>query len=148
MMRFHCEIDWARIRSENINIGPAHSCASPTHVVLRRTFPLIHKSNYCAVARQPELSKVKRRLVPGDGVEPSQYCYRGILSPLCLPIPPPGQIEYRISNKECRFQNCDSIFSNYQKGSCVPCVYPAWLSEKGMAFPPPGPKTTTISYKL
>ena len=29
-------------------------------------------------------------LVPGAGLEPARYRYRGILSPLCLPIPPPG----------------------------------------------------------
>ncbi len=27
-------------------------------------------------------------LVPLTGLEPVRYCYRGILSPLCLPIPP------------------------------------------------------------
>ncbi len=30
-------------------------------------------------------------LVPGAGVEPARSCDRGILSPLCLPISPPGQ---------------------------------------------------------
>jgi hypothetical protein len=29
-------------------------------------------------------------MVPGAGIEPAQHCCRGILSPLCLPIPPPG----------------------------------------------------------
>ena len=29
-------------------------------------------------------------MVPGDGLEPSRSFLRGILSPLCLPIPPPG----------------------------------------------------------
>ena len=29
-------------------------------------------------------------LVPGAGLEPARSCLRGILSPLCLPIPPPG----------------------------------------------------------
>ncbi len=29
-------------------------------------------------------------MVPGAGIEPARYCYRGILSPLCLPISPPG----------------------------------------------------------
>jgi hypothetical protein len=29
--------------------------------------------------------------VPGAGVEPARDCSRGILSPLRLPIPPPGQ---------------------------------------------------------
>ena len=29
-------------------------------------------------------------MVPRVGVEPTRYCYRGILSPLRLPISPPG----------------------------------------------------------
>ena len=29
-------------------------------------------------------------LVPEAGLEPARYFYRGILSPLCLPIPPLG----------------------------------------------------------
>ena len=29
-------------------------------------------------------------MVPGAGLEPARSCLRGILNPLCLPIPPPG----------------------------------------------------------
>ena len=29
-------------------------------------------------------------MVPGAGLEPARHCCRGILSPLCLPISPPG----------------------------------------------------------
>ena len=29
-------------------------------------------------------------MVPEAGLEPARYFYRGILSPLCLPIPPLG----------------------------------------------------------
>jgi hypothetical protein len=32
------------------------------------------------------------RLVPGEGVEPSRYCYRRILSPLRLPFRHPGSV--------------------------------------------------------
>ncbi len=35
-------------------------------------------------------------MVPEAGLEPARYFYRGILSPLCLPIPPLGQF---LSNK-------------------------------------------------
>ena len=31
-----------------------------------------------------------RHMVPEAGLEPARYFYRGILSPLCLPIPPLG----------------------------------------------------------
>ena len=32
-----------------------------------------------------------KEVVPEAGLEPARYFYRGILSPLCLPIPPLGQ---------------------------------------------------------
>ena len=32
-----------------------------------------------------------REMVPGAGIEPARRLKRGILSPLCLPIPPPGR---------------------------------------------------------
>ena len=35
-------------------------------------------------------------MVPEAGLEPARYFYRGILSPLRLPIPPPG-LWYRFS---------------------------------------------------
>ena len=31
-------------------------------------------------------------MVPEAGLEPARYFYRGILSPLCLPIPPLGLV--------------------------------------------------------
>ena len=34
-------------------------------------------------------------MVPRAGLEPARSCLRGILNPLCLPIPPPGQF-YKI----------------------------------------------------
>ena len=36
-------------------------------------------------------------MVPRAGLEPARSCLRGILSPLCLPIPPPGQLVCMIS---------------------------------------------------
>ena len=38
------------------------------------------------------ISTQDSRLVPLTGLEPVWYCYRGILSPLCLPIPPQRHI--------------------------------------------------------
>ena len=32
-------------------------------------------------------------MVPEAGLEPARYFYRGILSPLCLPIPPLGHVD-------------------------------------------------------
>jgi predicted membrane protein len=39
---------------------------------------------------------INRGVVPGAGIEPARYFYRGILSPLCLPISPPGLSVYVI----------------------------------------------------
>ena len=37
--------------------------------------------------------------VPGARLELAQYCYRGILSPLCLPVPPPGHILLEVRSR-------------------------------------------------
>ncbi len=37
------------------------------------------------------ISKCLFLMVPGAGIEPARPQSRGILSPLCLPISPPGQ---------------------------------------------------------
>ena len=39
-------------------------------------------------------------MVPGAGLEPAQYCYRGILSPLRLPISPSGHYKYEKNSKQ------------------------------------------------
>ena len=49
-------------------------------------------------------------MVPGDGLEPSRSYKRGILNPLCLPIPPPGHCYLTIE---------DSLF----KVSLAPTTY-------------------------
>ena len=39
-------------------------------------------------------------LVPGTGIEPVRYRYRRILSPVRLPIPPPGhQVGHSLENR-------------------------------------------------
>ena len=40
---------------------------------------------------------INRGVVPGAGIEPARYFYRGILSPLRLPISPPGLSVYKAS---------------------------------------------------
>ena len=49
--------------------------------------------NLCAtyIATADSFDKSEVKLVPGAGVEPARYRYRGILSPLRLPISPSGQ---------------------------------------------------------
>ena len=38
-------------------------------------------------------------LVPGTGIEPVRYRYRRILSPVRLPVPPPGQDGHSLENR-------------------------------------------------
>ena len=57
------------------------------------------------------------KMVPEAGLEPARYFYRGILSPLCLPIPPLGQIQLSIScfnaNYTLLLNNC--VYFNHIK---------------------------------
>ena len=39
---------------------------------------------------------INKDVVPGAGIEPARYFYRGILSPLRLPISPPGLSVYAV----------------------------------------------------
>ncbi len=48
-------------------------------------------SNEKTLRQEPE-SEFYILMVPGTGLEPVRYRYRGILSPLRLPISPPGQV--------------------------------------------------------
>ena len=41
-------------------------------------------------------------MVPGAGLEPARCYQRGILNPLCLPIPPPG---HRVAHRACGVLN-------------------------------------------
>ncbi len=41
-------------------------------------------------------------MVPGAGLEPARPYERGILNPLCLPIPPPG---HRVALRACGVLN-------------------------------------------
>ena len=49
-------------------------------------------TNFTTWARCTKVCTTSFEVVPGVGVEPTRkYKFRGILSPLCLPISPPGQ---------------------------------------------------------
>ena len=60
---------------------------------------------------------INRGVVPGAGIEPARYFYRGILSPLRLPISPPGLSVYEV----CR--DPFGIIRGF-KGSRVPTKVP------------------------
>ena len=54
-------------------------------------------------------------MVPEAGLEPARHCWRGILSPLCLPIPPPGlselMIPYFQRKNKSSFDNLSKLIS-------------------------------------
>ena len=47
-------------------------------------------------------------VVPEAGLEPARYFYRGILSPLCLPIPPLGHV--------CKLKNYTTFIVEAEAG--------------------------------
>ena len=51
----------------------------------------------CGTFRRLLWVAINRGVVPGAGIEPARYFYRGILSPLRLPISPPGHSVYAAS---------------------------------------------------
>ena len=56
-------------------------------------------------------------VVPVTGLEPVQYRYRGILSPLCLPIPPHRQLSALLRIPQL-WQICQDLFiKKYKKSS-------------------------------
>jgi hypothetical protein len=75
--------------------------------------------------------------VPGAGLEPARNKFHGILSPTCLPIPPPRHrkehcdysrhasmdvwLAYKDSNLECLDQNQKCY--HYTIGQCSGCNY-------------------------
>ena len=49
-------------------------------------------------------------MVPGAGIEPARPCDREILSLLCLPISPPGQMIELFNCLRCVFQHSQAVF--------------------------------------
>ena len=73
--------------SENLSSArssPRRQCSSALHLIIRVPAP-----DYIKEAIP---SGIASFMVPLTGLEPVQYRYRGILSPLCLPIPPQRQV--------------------------------------------------------
>ena len=63
--------------------GTAPEVLVATRVMSPTSYQLLYPAIFCSV-------------VPVTGLEPVQYRYRGILSPLCLPIPPHRQLSAMI----------------------------------------------------
>ena len=59
---------------------------------------------FCSNTSLSVCSFCKRFLVPLTGLEPVRYRYRGILSPLCLPIPPQRREQYNYNRLLSRCQ--------------------------------------------
>ena len=48
----------------------------------------VSERRLCLKKRRRERYAIRDGVVLVAGLEPARYCYRGILSPLCLPVPP------------------------------------------------------------
>ena len=59
-------------------------------------------------------------MVPGAGLEPARCYHRGILSPLRLPISPPGHID----GLACKTSRCTVHLS--EAGASIHDQYPLW----------------------
>ncbi len=57
-------------------------------------------------------------MVPEAGLEPARYFYRGILSPLCLPIPPLGQVYWYQYNRYYTFIYIN-VFKKLEAGAGI-----------------------------
>ena len=53
-----------------------------------------------------------QKMVPGAGLEPARCCHRGILSPLRLPISPPG-LWRRWSESNRRWRSCSPLHYHF-----------------------------------
>ena len=83
--------------------------------------PLIHRCKFAHLVpkyrRVPYYHKLLSLLqMPGAGFEPAWGCPRGILSPLCIPVPPPGQVVqmYVVSGFGVRPWDVTSLVSRIQ----------------------------------
>ena len=74
-------------------------------------------------------------VVPGAGLEPAQYCYRGILSPLRLPISPPGHV-----NEFTVFYNINFKWSGKRGSNSRPQPW------QGCALPLSYSRNPTLAY--
>ena len=80
----NCRFFWRRKRDLNPRAG------FPTYSLSRGApSPL----GYFCVVNYENI----KLMVPLIGLEPIRYCYRGILSPLCLPIPPQRHLSIELT---------------------------------------------------
>jgi hypothetical protein len=59
-------------------------------------------------------------MVPGAGLEPARCCHRGILSPLRLPISPPGHVN------KVGLQICAIAHAAWRAGGSIHDQHPLW----------------------
>ncbi len=72
---------------------------------------IIKRPNYTTRA-----GRLKGKMVPGTGIEPVRHRWRGILSPLCLPISPSGRSGQLIQNLEAR-AGVEPTYTDLQSGA-------------------------------
>ncbi len=83
-------------------------------------------------------------LVPGAGVEPARHRWRGILSPVRLPIPPPGQVG--TSNYAQRTCIGASLAHDHGQEGGIPCARALQNARRPFTVgqPPTGRPYTTL----
>jgi hypothetical protein len=64
----------------------AHKYKKQPDTKIQPNGQIIKRPNYTTRTDGP-----KAKMVPGTGIEPVRHLWRGILSPLCLPISPSGR---------------------------------------------------------
>ena len=65
---------------------------------------------------------IKKVVVPGAGIEPARYFYRGILSPLRLPISPPGLSVYTACRDPNRIIRSHKELFGIKRGDNLPMI--------------------------
>ena len=74
---------------QGVRAAPRRACERRSAVLSGRLSPA--RFDEANADGKSTTKEVKKEMVPGAGLEPARCCQRGILSPLCLPISPPGQ---------------------------------------------------------
>ena len=72
---------------------------------------VIKRRNYTTLT-----GSLKDKMVPGTGIEPVRHRWRGILSPLCLPISPSGRSGQLALNLEAR-AGVEPTYTDLQSGA-------------------------------
>ena len=92
-------IKMATIESSTGNLQTNLTLKKMDAYIKKQVVKIVAKIKRARKKQKPEPLQVPLYMVPETGVEPVRCCHRGILSPVRLPIPPPGHI-YRYGGRD------------------------------------------------